>query len=274
MLNLGFGLITLFSAIIFASATCGGNVGCNGHGKCNFTASVCICEDGWGSSSDIGVVKSINCLLRMCPTGKSWADVPTSTTAAHALAECSGRGTCNRNTGDCNCMDGYTGSACQRMKCPNDCSGHGRCLTIREMARVSSALPVSSDTRYEYTSASLGAWDADMTTGCVCDSSWEVGLLNGTRQESEWFGIDCSLRHCPSSDDPNTGSIETNCTAVNGGAQGNLCHVDCSNRGVCDYSTGLCQCFPSYYGSSCDRTGEPEAPVYVNATEFRLKFRG
>ena len=149
-----------------------------------------------------------------------------------------------------------------------------------------------------------------MTTGCLCDSSWEVGLLNGTRQEAEWFGIDCSLRkcfpvhltlfmiytcmqslitllllllslvwyvmsgHCPSSEDLNTNITETNCTAVNGGAQGNLCHVDCSNRGICDYATGLCNCFPSYYGSSCDRTGTPEAAVFTNATEFRLHFKG
>ena len=30
--------------------------------------------------------------------------------------------------------------------------------------------------------------------GCVCDSSWVVGLGSGERQEPEWFGADCSLR--------------------------------------------------------------------------------
>ena len=30
---------------------------------------------------------------------------------------------------------------------------------------------------------------------------------------------------------------------INAGASGNLCHVDCSNRGVCDYSKGTCTCF-------------------------------
>lgn len=24
---------------------------------------------------------------------------------------------------------------------------------------------------------------------------------------------------------------------------GNLCHIDCSNRGVCDHSTGICKWF-------------------------------
>ncbi|CAN0021444.1 unnamed protein product, partial [Discosporangium mesarthrocarpum] len=30
--------------------------------------------------------------------------------------------------------------------------------------------------------------------------------------------------------------------------------VDCSNRGICDHSTGQCMCFKGYYGESCGRT--------------------
>jgi len=51
---------------------------------------------------------------------------------------------------------------------------------------------------------------------------------------------------------------ETDCsgkTAPEGfgvGAAGNKCHVDCSNRGICDYSSGVCSCFSGFYGSNCD----------------------
>lgn len=35
---------------------------------------------------------------------------------AHQLAECSGRGTCDYDSGKCNCLAGYSGEACQRSE--------------------------------------------------------------------------------------------------------------------------------------------------------------
>ena len=72
-----------------------------------------------------------------------------------------------------------------------------------------------------------------MIYGCVCDSSWEVGLGAGQTQEPEWFGPDCSLRHCPSGDDPTTTEEdETDCSnatssSVYGGNLVRLCPSGC-----------------------------------------------
>ena len=63
--------------------------------------------------------------------------------------------------------------------------------------------------------------------------------------------------HCPSGDDPMTRHDETDCTNVTAtggrgiGQQGNLCHVDCANRGMCDYLSGVCTCFAGFYGADC-----------------------
>lgn len=35
------------------------------------------------------------------------------------------------------------------------------------------------------------------------------------------------------------------------GAVGNKCHVDCSNRGTCDYTSGECECFKGFMGANC-----------------------
>ena len=37
----------------------------------------------------------------------------------------------------------------------------------------------------------------------------------------------------------------------NAGAAGNLCHVECANRGTCDAAAGVCRCFVGYYGEAC-----------------------
>lgn len=184
--------------------------------------------------------------------------MPTSSTQAHAYAECSNRGSCDRILGVCTCFEGFTGPSCNRNKCPNGCSGHGVCVSIKDMAKMSNALPLNPDTFYEGEEDSV-TWDEEMSMGCVCDSSWSVGLGAGERQEPEWFGADCSLRHCPSADNPITTNDETDCygvTAANSaatGLSGNLCQVDCSNNGLCDYSSGTCRCFQGFYGFDCTK---------------------
>jgi hypothetical protein len=127
---------------------------------------------------------------------------------------------------------------------------------MRQLAGDPQATPLNLNTYYE--GEEDGAtWDEDMLYACVCDSSWKVGLGSGERQESEWFGPDCSLRHCPTGNDPRTDIDDTDCfnkTAPFSSARGeagNLCHVDCSNRGQCDYGSGKCQCYNGYYGEAC-----------------------
>ena len=131
---------------------------------------------------------------------------------AHPVAECSNRGTCDRKTGECKCFPGYEGIGCERTECPNKCSDAGVCFTQSQLAS-------QAGTTY------ATPWDAEKHVGCVCDL--------GRR------GPDCSLIECPSGDDVMRGY---------GNEQGR----DCSGRGLCDYSSGICGCFSGFYGTRCE----------------------
>lgn len=246
---------------------------CNGHGQC-IRYGVCKCQDGWGSASDNSTIKANDCSLRICPSGTAWADLAHYDGSAHNLAECSNAGLCNRKSGQCECFPGFTGSACQRRSCLNDCSGHGRCVSKQQAARMPGALPVNRDSKYgERTQSDNNTvWDALVEFVCICDSSWDVGSDRGQRSDSEWFGPDCSLRHCPSANNPATLDIdETSCwnqsQPLNGlypGREGSLCQVDCAGQGICDYKTGICSCFRGYVGVDCGRRADDNSdPVPI-----------
>lgn len=97
---------------------------CSGHGKCGKDA-VCECYPGWGSQYDVTLYRSHDCSTRVCMFGISWGDVPDYDGDGHPTRrECSDIGICDRSTGLCKCPHGYTGRACEKRTCPNDCSGN------------------------------------------------------------------------------------------------------------------------------------------------------
>ena len=261
--------------------------GCHGKGVCDYCSSKCNCFAGYGRRDDLiqkGHDIAPNCSQQVCPSGRAISDVPTGHNKAHAIAECSNAGQCNRETGTCECFEPWTGAACDRMRCPNDCSGHGICMSMRAIVRLANLLGsthlsgvyYNKDIEYgallqdendydgsdrDNITAYTTAWDREAMRKCVCDSSWPVGFDYGQRQLGEWFGPDCSLKRCPSGDDPYTPVDERVCQGKNQlnsnypetGHWGNICHIDCSNRGTCDHSTGKCNCYEGNFGDDCGR---------------------
>ena len=115
-------------------STCAGVTVCSSRGSCSgSTQYKCTCAAGYTDAQ---------CSTRTCPYGHAWWDEATGTDTAHALAECSNRGLCDRATGACTCQSGFSGDACQRLDCPIaltnslQCAGHGTCHSLRNLATL------------------------------------------------------------------------------------------------------------------------------------------
>jgi len=182
---------------------------CNGHGKCtaydmcicmrNFQGNDCsqrVCEfdtahvdtpkgdlDASGDISGPNTHVVNNHPVYPYGTREQFpqmedTDMSPLENSGHYYMECSNKGTCNRQSGECQCLDGYDGVACQRASCPGfpaSCSGHGTCQTIAQLAQDEGG-------------NSYKLWDRDSTMGCSCDAGY--------------YGPDCSLRNCKYGVDP------------------------------------------------------------------------
>ncbi|GMF13130.1 unnamed protein product [Phytophthora lilii] len=184
--------------------------GCSGNGAC-MAKDMCKCYKNYQGN---------DCLDRTCQFGYAHADTPKGDIdmdqdrktpgwiltdsqqapagtyeyfspdaedhEAHFYMECSNKGLCDRSLGTCTCFDGYEGVACQRAACPNKCSGHGTCESIRELGLKAPGtlfgIPDNAD------QITYDLWDSRVTYGCRCDP---------------WYhGADCSLRSCKIGVDP------------------------------------------------------------------------
>jgi len=133
--------------------TCAGGTGCSGHGSCDLTIGKCLCgKEYYGE----------DCSFRKCP-GNQMEGTLNKFQAGHPLAcqghgicqkdgkcecahgykggychkkqcldNCSGRGTCDENTGVCACEPGFSGSSCRYRECPNQCGGQANGVCDRD----------------------------------------------------------------------------------------------------------------------------------------------
>jgi hypothetical protein len=168
------------------TTSCPGVPTCHNHGICSGSPEFqCQCEDGRFGA---------DCSLFSCPKGRSWFSSPVMDNTAHSLSECSDMGTCDRETGVCDCADGFTGSACEYSSCPGDfgttCNNHGLCLPMSSLAAYNKNNGDPMPFQYGTDLNNPLTWDHDQMKGCLCSQGWE--------------GFDCSLRSCPKGDDPQT----------------------------------------------------------------------
>lgn len=168
---------------------------CSGHGECTEN-DICECFPGFGEA---------DCSVRTCPSGLSWVvgtsselsslPTPNGPVGKHPYTECSSRGVCDRATGECECFDGYTGKACRRSACPNDCSGHGLCVADGDIRSVLDGANYYGGSEDFILAPQKQYWNAKMSHQCICDQ--------------QFTGYDCSTKICPVGVDPTTSCDDT-----------------------------------------------------------------
>jgi LysM repeat protein len=135
---------------------------------------------------------------------------------AHDYMECSNKGLCDRTKGECECLPGYDGAACQRASCPSKANSNtpgsgptssttsniafkifngksafnGRSLTTPQVDQCSghgTCMTIEQLAFLDYGN-SYDLWDKQSTMGCKCDPGYT--------------GPDCSERTCVHGIDP------------------------------------------------------------------------
>jgi len=144
--------------------------------------------------------------------GGTWENWPSyaKQNEGHFYMECSNRGLCKRDTGDCECFPGYEGVACNRMVCPDNCNGKGVCQTVKD-----------------YDSSYL-MWDAEMARSCKCDPGYS--------------GISCAERQCPYSNDVLTMTnelVETQYVEIFTSCERDAAGLTCADDLLYDGTSGL-----------------------------------
>merc|ERR1719460_1759109 len=187
-------------------------------------------------------------------TWESWPGYATTKWQddGHFYMECSNAGACNRADGSCVCFAGYTGLACSRTSCPSDCSGHGTCMSVKELA-------VAAPNKLSQT-ASITAG----STWVVTDTSVVGTLSPGDRVFlGEQASFDAANLYVV--DDVRTNGFYLSTPARATGAFGTtLYHA--ANYGLWDADKNQgCNCDPGFTGYACERAVCPHGSDPLDA---------
>lgn len=157
---------------------------------------------------------------------------------------CSGRGLCLTDSGYCECLTTEYGAQYTTSDGRGGPGGRGDCgyemLPVTSCDYSALGLPCSGHGRCAYAGAD------DETFRCECHEGWTA--------------FDCSERTCPFGKawfgKPRFDSLLNRFVAHD--------MAECSNRGICDRSTGQCECQADFTGAACNMLSCPTGGILVD----------
>jgi hypothetical protein len=245
------------------TSTCAND--CSGHGVCDASRGVCLCEADFGGYDCSGVCPDLGrcsghgaCLDDgyLCLCAPRYSGYDCSVTCPGYLPAtgelCNGHGVCSK-PGDftlpyCTCLEGYVTSDCS-VSC--SCGEHGTC-------RTDGTCLCDATDRLGYWAGSVCQTCAAFAAGARCDV---VCPHNGTTTCSG--NGECSADGCSCYRSASTGNwAGTNCTVCQAGFYGPQCKQECpggsclacTGHGTCSdgtRGTGICACDTNWTGTNC-----------------------
>ncbi|XP_069491066.1 tenascin-X isoform X9 [Ambystoma mexicanum] len=174
-----------------------------------------------------------------CVCEKGWSG-PTCAESS-CPDNCSGHGRCV--DGECICRKGFTGESCELTACPDDCNDQGRCVEGKCVCFPGYRGPTCGEPSCPGNCQGHGKCVKDT---CICDPGFT--------------GPDCGARACPENCKDQGKCIDGTCHCDAGFAGPDCsmrsCPENCSNRGTC--IEGKCICNPGYAGTDCGSRSCPE----------------
>merc|ERR1712032_442932 len=142
----------------------------------------------------------------------------------------------------CRCDRGYRGANCALIECPsNDDPLDDKCSTSpeQEADKCNTAENIKDKAKCEAVKGPFGG-----TCKFIAQKTKPFIQAARCEQVGDW------TNHAPG--DKNSHFYNGKVYSCFGAVAG----MDCSGRGICDYSTGQCACFSGYSGTSCAKIEE------------------